>query len=310
VQHAELPLSNTRGLDALSDDMRDLTARHTVSDPNPLEETFSRRERICDDEDRRIGSSGRRAPAAQTRTTLRVLLQRAEPPEANLRRWRRSEPALAQLTFRELRAELLDRAVPPTRKDDLLAALLRAGQTDTQARLAVVLCLLPGLQRLALSHRSALDPDDAWSELVAALLCRISRYDLNRRPERIAANLLLDSLAQFLTASRRQCRATATPIAELEDIAMAPAPDRSQPEMLAGDTLMRLAVDAGVLTDVDATLITATRLSGVQLTVAAGLCGLSYEAAKTRRQRAERAWVAWWTPELRRRTLIRRKGEG
>ena len=46
------------------------------------------------------------------------------------------------------------------------------------------------------------------------------------------------------------------------------------------------------LTQVDAALIRATRVAGLTLTDAARLLGLSYEAAKKRRQRAEAAWVA------------------
>lgn len=54
----------------------------------------------------------------------------------------------------------------------------------------------------------------------------------------------------------------------------------------------------GVLAPVDAVLIKATRLNGIRLGDAALLLGLSYEAAKKRRQRAEATWVEWWAPEL------------
>jgi hypothetical protein len=59
------------------------------------------------------------------------------------------------------------------------------------------------------------------------------------------------------------------------------------------------AVTAGVLTQLDATLVEATRLHGVGLADAAMLTGVSYEAAKKRRRRAELAWLCWWAPELR-----------
>jgi hypothetical protein len=49
----------------------------------------------------------------------------------------------------------------------------------------------------------------------------------------------------------------------------------------------------------DATLVEATRLHGVELADAARLTGMSYEAAKKRRRRAEVAWLCWWAPELR-----------
>jgi hypothetical protein len=59
------------------------------------------------------------------------------------------------------------------------------------------------------------------------------------------------------------------------------------------------AVTAGVLGTFDATLIEATRLNGLSLVDAAMLLGVSYEAAKKRRRRAEAAWVAWWGPDQR-----------
>jgi hypothetical protein len=89
--------------------MSDITTRHTL--PDPGERPFSRMERICDDEDSRTGSNGDRASAAPARTTLRALLQRAEPPEGTFGDPSCSEPALAGLSFGKPRAELLDRAV-------------------------------------------------------------------------------------------------------------------------------------------------------------------------------------------------------
>jgi hypothetical protein len=58
--------------------------------------------------------------------------------------------------------------------------------------------------------------------------------------------------------------------------------------------VLALAVEAGVLCAEDAVLIRATRLDGVRLCDAARLCGLSYQAAKKRRRRAEVAWATWW----------------
>jgi hypothetical protein len=59
------------------------------------------------------------------------------------------------------------------------------------------------------------------------------------------------------------------------------------------------AVTAGVLGAFDAALIEATRLNGLSLADAARLLGVSYEAAKKRRRRAEVAWLAWWSPDQR-----------
>jgi len=52
-----------------------------------------------------------------------------------------------------------------------------------------------------------------------------------------------------------------------------------------------------VLTRIDARLIFDTRVVGTPLGEAGRRMGLSYEAAKKRRQRAEARWVAWWLPD-------------
>jgi hypothetical protein len=62
---------------------------------------------------------------------------------------------------------------------------------------------------------------------------------------------------------------------------------------------MSRAVSAGVLDAFDAALIEATRLNGLSLMDAAVLVGVSYEAAKKRRRRAETTWLCWWAPDLR-----------
>lgn len=65
---------------------------------------------------------------------------------------------------------------------------------------------------------------------------------------------------------------------------------------------LRPAIGAGVLTDLEVALIDATRLRGIGLRDAAALLGLSYEAAKKRRRRAEVVWAQWWDPQDRRVT--------
>lgn len=219
-----------------------------------------------------------------------------EPPATCWSDWRRWQPVLTPYTFAGMRQTLLDRATEPLHKDALLTALLRIGQhrADRHATMAVIVCLLPGLRGVARRYRDLLGPDDMWAEVLTVAWAQARTYDTTRRPRRVAANLIWDTTAHVVRVVRKE-RAWRDHT-ELDDQVMdAPAVhDRDLgPPILSG------AVTAGVLTQLDATLVEATRLHGVELADAARLTGMSYEAAKKRRRRAEVAWLCWWAPELR-----------
>lgn len=220
-------------------------------------------------------------------------LDQMSPTRRQWRRWTRFEADLATSIFEDVRRELLDEAVPPDRKDDLLAALLRSAQRDGEAAITVVICLLPGLCRAIRRFAPSLDPEEAWAELIVALCEKVRLYPLDRRPRRIAANLLWDATRQLLRAVRANQRWTAH-VAELDT-----AHGADGEPALSLDGLWDLAVDAGVLSQLDVALINATRVGGMRLNAAAHLLGVNYEAAKKRRQRAEAAWTRWWAPERR-----------
>jgi DNA-directed RNA polymerase specialized sigma24 family protein len=217
-----------------------------------------------------------------------------EPPATCWSDWRGCQPVLARYDFAGLRHALLDPATASVHKDVVLAALLRIGQhqADWHATMTVVVCLLPGLRGLARRYRDLLGPDDVWAEILAGAWTHASTYDTARRPRRVAANLLWDTTAHVVRVVRTE-RAWRDH-AELDDQVDVPAvhDDHVGPPVLAD------AVTAGVLTQLDATLVEATRLHGVALADAARLTGMSYEAAKKRRRRAEVAWLRWWAPDL------------
>ena len=219
-----------------------------------------------------------------------------QPSPAKWADWQRHEPVLDAVDFPGLRSALLNRDNPEHHKDELLGALIRLGQSqldvDGDARMATIVCLLPGLRRVVRRYQDILGPCDAWAELVIALWEQLGTYDLDRRPSRVAANLVWDSTNRLVRAVRRE-RAWRNHI-DLDGCAEHSSGWHTQgvPGVLA-DT------DAGgVLAPIDAVLIEATRLNGISLADAAVLLGISYEAAKKRRQRAEATWVAWWAPEL------------
>lgn len=109
---------------------------------------------------------------------------------------------------------------------------------------------------------------------------------------RVAANLLWDSTNRLVRAVRRER-------AWRNHIDLGGCAEHSSGWNTQGVPGVLADTDAGgVLAPIDAVLIEATRLNGISLADAAVLLGISYEAAKKRRQRAEATWVGWWAPEL------------
>ena len=216
-----------------------------------------------------------------------------QPPTARWRQWQRDEPILNGHEFAAVRRTLLDRQVSSDRKDEILAALIRRAQRtrDDDARVATIVCLLPGLRRIAGRFGVILGRHDALAELLASLWSSLEHFDLDRRCDRIAGRLLAGG-AQRLASLARQERDWRDRTDRGQDPVRQPAP-ATEPAGVSG------AVTAGVLDAFDAALIEATRLNGLSLADAARLLGVSYEAAKKRRRRAEVAWLAWWSPDQR-----------
>ena len=129
------------------------------------------------------------------------------PLLGRLRIWSEQEPALASFaTPQQLLRQLRGLRGDHRAEDEILAALLRQAQTDPLAARVVLQALLPGLK--ALARRILLEAserDELWSALLAHCWERIRSYPLERRPTRIAANMLLDTL------NKNDARAEAEP---------------------------------------------------------------------------------------------------
>jgi DNA-directed RNA polymerase specialized sigma24 family protein len=201
-----------------------------------------------------------------------------------LRAWRLREPVLAAFSTPQLLVRFLQRFdADLDAKDAALAALLRCAQTDARAGRVILQALLPGLKRLA--ERLIRDPgtrDEVWSTLLAAAWERIYSYPLVRRPQRIAANLLLDTRLAIRQERERARRGAARELA-LADV---PPPPRSLP--FPPEQPLRRAVDAGAITAEEAELIAQTRIDGTPLVELAAEIRVAYDALRKRRERAER----------------------
>ncbi len=241
------------------------------------------------------GTHQREAPPGVEKSQLRSdLIERLEaewsalaagPLQGRLRRWAAEEPALAgfatpQQLLRHLRSLRGRRA----EEDAILAALVRQAGADPQAARVVLQALLPGLK--ALAGRLLLEPherEEIWSALLAHCWERIRCYPVERRPSRIAANVLLDTLQKTTRELKRQRR-------DRGDLAGDQTPERAATALDGADVerLLRRAVRATAISSEEAELILRTRIDGAEMGAVARESGVSYHALNTRRLRAEK----------------------
>src|SRR5205085_1709356 len=134
--------------------------------------------------------------------------------------------------------------------------------------------------------QSSLERGDLWQVLFVELLERIQTYPLERRPRKIAINLLLDTVhVAYAELGRARRFLRDIPIDEpLEP----PAPSQAPGDV---DDVLARAAGAGAITASEAALIAETEMEGVSLNEVATRLGVTYNAIKVRRQKAERRLV-------------------
>jgi DNA-directed RNA polymerase specialized sigma24 family protein len=200
------------------------------------------------------------------------------------RAWREAEPALARFEEPAALLRFLRARGPSAGKDAVLCALLARARREPLAGRVVLEAMLPGLKSLA--GRLLVDArerEELWSALMACAWERIRAYPVERRPRKVAANLLLDTMRgtlAMLSGWRRDPVARAFPPShELEAI-----------EVCEGDVdrLLAEASAAGALSQDEAELILLTRIDGASLAELAADRGVRFDTLKHRRHRAER----------------------
>lgn len=219
------------------------------------------------------------------------------------RRWEASEPALAGFNGPErLLAFLWNEQGSPEAQDRALAALLRLARSEPLAARFILQALLPGLKaragqllrpRRGQEHeKPALERGDLWQVLFVSLLERIQTFPLERRPRKIAINLLLDTLHATYAELKRSRRF-------LEDVPKDEPLDVAEPAEMATDVdgVLERAVEAGAITAAEADLIAETEIEGVPLEEVAQRLGITYNAVKVRRQKAERRLLIFLNEE-------------
>jgi DNA-directed RNA polymerase specialized sigma24 family protein len=208
-------------------------------------------------------------------------LVRGVLPE-RLRAWARGEPTLAAFPEPPRLIAFL-RSSSAASKDAVLRPLVRIARDEPLAARVVLEALAPGLTRLA--ERVIFDErdrDELWALILGHAWQQIRSYPLERRPSKIAANLILETrraaLAEFTRNRRRRHELPPRPLSER---ATAPA-------SADVDTLLGRAVAAGAISADEAELIMQTRIDEVPLRQLAAERRLAYHTLNVRRLRAEK----------------------
>lgn len=185
------------------------------------------------------------------------------------------------------------RRAAPEAADPVMAHLARQAHdgSDIAARTLLQL-LLPGTCRLAARWWALGSSEERAAAAVAAVYARIRRYPLDRRPRKIAANILMDA-NQDLARLARRAVADRQSVAPLE-------PGRlrgrlEEPEPTPSEELREViedAVAAGRVPPKWAALIVATHIEGDDLPSIARRTGTPVRTLQWRRRAAVAALTA------------------
>jgi DNA-directed RNA polymerase specialized sigma24 family protein len=202
-----------------------------------------------------------------------------------------TEPALARFPDAGALVRFMREPASRVEKDAVLGALLSWARDEPLGARVVLETIRPGLLNLsARLMRNAREKEELRSIVLLAAWEVIRRYPLEHRPRRVAANLLLDTLKATLVELGRQSEWSA-----MRSFATVEAEASSVPEEIDRDVdgLLERAVAAGALSPEEAEVILSSRFDGIDLAELARAAGVSYNAMKVRRQRAERRLIVF-----------------
>lgn len=179
-----------------------------------------------------------------------------------------------------------DRSVEINAADQALATLVSRAATDDLAGRVVLQRVLPALVLVA-ARRSRLGGDRRriFDDLVSNAWVVIRTYPIDRRPSKIASNIVRD--AEYLTCVRpfRLRSGQETPIGDRAEFET-PETESMEPATLVA-LLLSEALAAGVAPD-DVTLLARLHLEGVRVEVLAEESGCTTRTIRSRRLAATR----------------------
>jgi len=213
-------------------------------------------------------------------------LARSKRTKDALRRWTVGQPILASFGDPAELVEFVQRRNQPQANDRVHRVLVALAPTDELAARTMLCAIQPGLVAMALQYRlPAGGCDEAASLVVAAAVERIRTYPLHRRPEHIAANILLDT-RQHVSRDLYRPRVQLADPDTCPDPFIAPATESAAAELR---DLFEWARRCNRLGDDDLRLIFLTRLAGVTFDELATQQLIPASRLRQRRLRAEAA---------------------
>lgn len=204
-----------------------------------------------------------------------------------------ADPALSGFSDLEEVVAEIQRRGRPTESDRILLALLHRAAIDNLAAQIVLQALMPGLKSLMSAYRLTGDPEEVATAVIEAAFERIRRYPCDRRPSRVAANLLQDT-RQVLwrdACRERRLRLATHPLTE-PTISAVTSAQRDRSSTAEFIDLVAEAVRLGKVRPCGARLILLTRILDVPIEELAEESGTKALTLRKRRQRAEAALAA------------------
>ncbi len=206
----------------------------------------------------------------------------AGPLARRLPAWAARQPPLRRFTAATEVIRFFRLPAPTSAKNEALAALLALAREEPLAARVVLEALLPGLKAIAKPLLLEVEREQLWSLLLTGLWEQIVRYPA-ARPRRAVALYLLSNTrrAAVRTLARERRRAPQ----QLPLLPLAPAPPGPTSDI---DGVLAAAAAAGAISSAGGELIAATRIDRTPLAALADHLGVSYDALRMRRARAER----------------------
>ncbi|ACU77394.1 conserved hypothetical protein [Catenulispora acidiphila DSM 44928] len=174
-----------------------------------------------------------------------------------------------------------------TARDAVWAEVVRRARRDETWQLAAIGMALPAIRNVAGSLARGFDGDveELDSEILAGFLAHLAVVEIDAPGIVTKLRWAAYRAGHALVVAHRR---TAEREEEISEQAHSLSRPSGHPDMV----LMR-AVSAEAISESDAELISATRLEGIDMEGYAALLGVSYNAVKIRRQRAEARLVAF-----------------